>query len=64
MFNESNLELLVLCVMLLIETSIRPDLTEMLRPYSQTCKVMLFYTKILTKSNYSIHFKLYLQAQE
>ena len=44
MFNEPNLELVVLCVTLLIETSIRPDLTEMLRPYSQTCKVMIFYT--------------------
>ena len=44
MFNEPNLELVVLCVTLLIETSIRPDLTEMLRPYSQTCKVILFYT--------------------
>ena len=33
MFNEPNLELVVLCVTLLIETSIRPDLTEMLRPY-------------------------------
>ena len=31
MFNEPNLELVVLCVTLLIETSIRPDLTEMLR---------------------------------
>ena len=28
MFNEPNLELVVLCVTLLIETSIRPDLTE------------------------------------
>lgn len=44
MFNEPNLELVVLCVTLLIETSIRPDLPEMLRPYSQTCKVMIFYT--------------------
>lgn len=44
MFNEPNLELVVLCVTLLIETSIRPDLTEMPRPYSQTCKVMIFYT--------------------
>ena len=44
MFNEPNLELVVLCVTLLIETSIRPDLTEMLLPYSQTCKVMIFYT--------------------
>ena len=44
MFNEPNLELVVLCVTLLIETSIRPDLTEMLRPYSQMCKVILFYT--------------------
>ena len=26
MFNEPNLELVVLCVTLLIETSIRPDL--------------------------------------
>ena len=45
MFNEPNLELVVLCVTLLIETSIRPDLTEMLRPYSQTCKVILFIPK-------------------
>ena len=57
MFNEPNLELVVLCVTLLIETSIRSDLTEMLRPYSQTCKVMIFYTKIHVKSNYSTHFK-------
>lgn len=45
MFNEPNLELVVLCVTLLIETSIRPDLTEMLRPYSQTCKVIYFIPK-------------------
>lgn len=57
MFNEPNLELVVLCVTLLIETSIRSDLTEMLRPYSQTCKVMLFYIKARLKSNYSTHFK-------
>lgn len=57
MFNEPNLELVVLCVTLLIETSIRPDLTEMLRPYSQTCKVILFYIKTSLKSNYSTHFK-------
>ena len=44
MFNEPNLELVVLCVTLLIETSIRPDLTEMRRAYSQTRKVILFYT--------------------
>lgn len=61
MFNEPNLELVVLCVTLLIETSIRPDLTEMLRPYSQTCKVMLFYTKARLKSNHSTHFKPHLQ---
>ena len=44
MFNEPNLELVVLCVTLLIRTSIRPDLTEMLRPYSQRVMVMIFYT--------------------
>lgn len=32
MFNEPNLELVVLCVTLLIETSIRPVLTEIPRP--------------------------------
>lgn len=62
MFNEPNLELVVLCVTLLIETSIRPDLTEMLRPYSQTCKVMLFYTKTRLKPNYTTHFKLHFQG--
>mgnify|MGYP001087210594 CR=1 FL=1 len=56
MFNEPNLELVVLCVTLLIETSIRPDLTEMLRPYSQTCKVMLLYIKTRSKSNYPTTF--------
>ena len=50
MSNKLNLELVVLCVTLLIETSIRPDLTEMLRPYSQTCKVTLLYTKTRLKS--------------
>lgn len=44
MSNEPNLELLVLCLTLLIESSIRSDLTEMLRPYSQMYKVILFYT--------------------
>lgn len=43
MFNESNVELMVLCVTLLIETSIQSDLTEMLRPYSQMHKVLLSY---------------------
>ena len=62
MFNEPNLELVVLCVTLLIETSIRPDLTEMLRPYSQPCNVMLFYTKTRLKSNYTTHFKLHFQG--
>ena len=57
MFNEPNLELVVLCVTLLIETSIRPDLTEMLRPYSQTCKVILFYTKTHLKSKLFYAFK-------
>lgn len=62
MSDETSLELAVLCATLLIEAAIQPDLTEMLRPYSQTCKVMLFYTKTRLKSNYSTHFKLHFQG--
>lgn len=41
-FNSS--ELAFLWEAILIEMVIlRPDLTEMLRPYSQMCKVSLFY---------------------
>lgn len=44
MSTKPNLALAILCTTLLIETSLQSDLTEMLRPYSQTCKVILFYT--------------------
>ncbi len=40
MFHTPNQELLFLCVTLLIEMIIRPDLTEILRPYHLKCKVM------------------------
>ncbi len=39
MFIVPNQELLILCVTLLIETIIRSDLTEMLRPYRLKRKV-------------------------
>lgn len=61
MRDKPNVELMVLCVTLLIETLIRSDLTEMLRPYSQSHKVISFYVKSSLKSNYKCIYTLLLK---